>query len=310
MRGEHEMKTTTNRWLTFVIIHVVFIGIWGALIEIPEKNGFPPTLGYIVWALTMIPASVVALKMSNWKIDFSFPSMAWGFLVGFLGSAGQLVLFFTLRIVPAYIVFPIISLTPLITILLAVLFLKERTRVVGWIGISTALVSILLLSYQPSGDGSVRGYSWLLLTAVPLIAWGVQGFAMRWANEVSSAESIFFYMMLSSVSLIPVALSMTDFSQPINWGFKGPYLAAMIQVMNSIGALCLVYAFRYGKAIIVAPLTTAMSPVLTVAISLLIYLVVPPPIIITGILLAILSAFLMTLGDAKTDDVVRPIKAN
>src|SRR5690606_13268242 len=99
------MKPNKN-WLSFVIIHVLFMGVWGALIEIPEKNGFPATLGYAVWALTMIPAALVALKFSHWKLDRDKRSVFWGCLAGLLGAAGQLVLFFTLRIAPAYLVFP------------------------------------------------------------------------------------------------------------------------------------------------------------------------------------------------------------
>ena len=291
-----------NYWLVFVIVQVLFMGVWGALIEIPEKNGFPPTLGYVVWAITMIPAAIVALKFNNWKIDFSKKAMVLGLLTGLLGAAGQLILFFTLRLVPAYLVFPVISLTPVVTVLLAALLLKERTRLMGWIGIGVAMLAIFFLSYQPSGSNDQTGYTWLLLSLLPLLAWGVQGFVMRWANSVTSAESIFFYMMVSSVLLVPVALMMTDFSQPINWGFKGPWLAAMVQVLNAIGALCLVYAFRYGKAIIIAPMTTALSPVLTVILSLLIYAVIPQPLIITGMVLAVLSAFLMGREDALSDD--------
>ncbi|NIT59592.1 MAG: EamA family transporter, partial [Aliifodinibius sp.] len=48
---------------------------------------------------------------------------------------------------------------------------------------------------------------------------------MKFANETMSAESIFFYMALTGVLLSPIAIMMTDFSQDINWGFKGPYLA-------------------------------------------------------------------------------------
>lgn len=295
-------NSNKNYWLVFVIVHVLFMGIWGALIEIPEKNGFPPTLGYVVWALTMIPAALVALKFNNWKIDFSKKAMALGLLTGLLGAAGQLILFFTLRLVPAYLVFPVISLTPVVTVLLAALLLKERTRLMGWIGIGVAMLAIFFLSYQPSGSNNESGYTWLLLTMLPLLAWGVQGFVMRWANSVTSAESIFFYMMVSSVLLAPVALMMTDFSQPINWGFKGPWLAAMVQVLNAIGALCLVYAFRYGKAIIIAPMTTALSPVLTVILSLIIYAVIPQPLVITGMVLAVVSAFLMGREDALGED--------
>jgi drug/metabolite transporter (DMT)-like permease len=289
----------TNNWLTFVVIHISFMGVWGALIEIPEKNGFPPTMGYVVWALTMIPASIIALLYNGWKLDHDKRSVLLGCLAGFLGAAGQLVLFFALKKAPAYLVFPLLSLTPVVTILLAVIFLKEKTGRLGWMGIGLAFIAILLLSFQPAGENGFSGYLWIFLSAVPLLAWGTQGFVMRFANESMKAESIFFYMALTSVLLIPVALFMTDFSQPINWGFKGPYLAGIIQLLNAFGALCLVYAFRFGKAIIIAPMTTALSPVITVVISLAIYVVIPHPLIITGMLLAISSAVLMGIEETK-----------
>ena len=139
-----------------MIIHVIFMGVWGALIELPEKNGFPATLGYVVWALTMIPATILALVINKWKLDYDRNSIVYGSLAGLLGAIGQLVLFFTLKMAPAYIVFPILSLTPVVTILLAVLFLKESTGLVGWIGIAIAIVAILLLSYVPSTGISAR----------------------------------------------------------------------------------------------------------------------------------------------------------
>ncbi|MFT3947745.1 MAG: DMT family transporter [Agriterribacter sp.] len=294
------MKTKKG-WVSFVIIHVVFMGVWGALIEIPEKNGFPATLGYVVWALTMIPAAVVALIINKWKLEYNRKSIFWGCLAGFLGAIGQLVLFFTLKIAPAYLVFPLLSLTPVVTILMAVFLLKENTGRLGWLGIVVAVIAILLLSYQPQGEKNVNGYWWMLLAAIPLLAWGAQGYVMRFANETMKAESIFFYMTLSSVALIPVALLMTDFSQPVNWGFEGPGLAGLIQILNAFGALCLVYAFRYGKAIIIAPMTTALSPVLTVVISLSIYALIPHPVIISGMVLAIIAALLMGVEETKTD---------
>ena len=287
------MTKRTNSWLIYVIIHVLFIGVWGAVIEIPEKNGFPPTLGYVVWALTMVPAALAALKMKGWKLDFNKKAMLWGGLAGLLGAGGQLVLFFTLRIAPAYLVFPLLSLTPVVTILMAVLLLHEKTGRMGWVGVGLALVSIFMLSYQPAGTTQASDYTWMLLVAIPLLAWGAQGYIMRFANEIMSAESLYFYMMSTSVMLVPLALYMTDFNQPIHWGLGGPYLSIIIQSLNAFGALCLVYAFRFGKAIIIAPITTALSPVLTVALSLALYQTIPHPVIIAGIALAIISALLM-----------------
>lgn len=282
-------------WLIFAIVTTTFWGVWGALIEIPGKAGFPATLGYSVWALTMIPPALVALKIINWKLERDRRSVLLGLIIGFTGAGGQLILFEALRIGPAYLVFPIISLSPVVTILLSYGFLKERATSRGWIGIVLALLAIPLLSYQsPQNSAALSGW-WVPLALLVFLAWGFQAYVMKFANRTMAAESIFFYMMLTGLLLIPFALWMTDFSGAINWGFKGPYLAALIQILNSIGALCLVYAFRYGKAMIVSPMTNAVAPVITVIISLAIYRVIPHPVIMGGMFLAIVATFLMAI---------------
>jgi drug/metabolite transporter (DMT)-like permease len=285
-------------WLIYAIITTVFWGVWGALIEIPEKAGFPATLGYSVWALTMIPPALVALKIINWKLEHDKKSILLGCLIGFTGAGGQLILFQALRTGPAYLVFPFISLSPVITILLSYFFLKERASKRGWLGIALALIAIPLLSYQSPSSGETTDYLWIILSLLVFLAWGVQAYIMRFANQSMKAESIFFYMMLTGILLIPFAVLMTDFSQEINWGFKGPYLTAIIQILNAVGALMIVYAFRYGKAIVVSPLTNAVAPVITIIISLSIYQVIPHPVIITGMFLALVSIFLLAIDDS------------
>ncbi|WP_262510695.1 DMT family transporter [Niabella yanshanensis] len=155
-----------------------------------------------------------------------------------------------------------------------------------------ALIAILLLSYISPSDTSVKGYLWLALAILVFLLWGVQAYFMKKANQTMQAESIFFYMMLTGLSLVPVAIGMTDFSQPVNWEFNGPWLAGGIQLLNAIGALTLVYAIRYGKAIIVVPVT-AMAPVITIVISLIFYGKIPDPVVITGLCLAVIAIYLM-----------------
>ncbi len=282
-----------NSWLGYALITTIFWGVWGALIEIPEKAGFPATLGYVVWALTMIIPAMVALKIIHWKLETHNKAVIFGLIIGISGSAGQLLLFQALRSGPAYLVFPFVSLSPLVTILLSLWFLKEKASTKSWIGIIIALIAIPFLSYQPSENGQKFGFLWIFLALVVFLLWGTQAYFMKVANNHMKAESIFFYMMISGLGLIPAALFMTDFRQEINWGFKGPYLAAGIQILNSIGALFLVYAFRYGRAIIVSPLTNAGAPVITIILSLNIYGVFPHTIILIGMLLAIIAIFLL-----------------
>ena len=284
---------STRLWLAYAIITTVFWGVWGAFIEIPEKAGFPATLGYVVWSLTMIPCALVALKIIQWKPETDKRSVFLGMVVGLLGAGGQLILFEALREGPAYIVFPLISLFPVLTIIMSVIFLKEHTNKRHWIGITLALVAAVFLANPKLTGNETSGNSWLLLSVIVFIMWGLQAYVMKFSNNTMKAESIFMYMAIGALLLCPFAIWMTDFSQPINWGFKGPYLAAIIQVLNAIGALTLVYALRYGKAIIVVPLT-GLSPVITIIISLIIYSVFPGTVLLIGLIMAAVAIVLLS----------------
>jgi len=281
-----------KRWLLLAITTTVFWGVWGALIEIPEKAGFPATLGYCVWALTMVPCALVALRSAGWKLERDRRSILLGLIVGVTGAGGQVLLFQALRTGPAYLVFPIISLYPMVTVFLSTLLLKERASRRAWTGIIFAFIAIPMLAYQPSGDSAATGELWLVLAGIVFLAWGIQGFFMKFANERMRAESIFFYMALAGLLLIPVTVAMTDFSQEINWGFTGPYLTALIQILNAAGALAYVFAVRYGKAIIVVPMT-ALAPMLTIILSLILYGVVPNGVLVAGMVLASGAIYLM-----------------
>ena len=272
-------------------------GVWGAAIDAPARAGFPETLGYIVWAFTMIPPCVVALSRVRFRLDTDLRSIAIGGAAGLLGAGGQLVLFKVLRIAPAYLVFPFVALSPLVTVLLALLVSRERTTRGGWAGIALSLVAAALLAYTPPGGDAGRGALRVALTLVVFLAWGLQGFVISHGNKSMRAESIFFYMTVMGLLLIPVAWAMTDRGRPICWGFRGPWLAAMIQSLNAVGALLLVHALRHGKTIVVSPLVNAGAPVITILLSLAMHRTIPSAIQGAGMLAAILATARLALEE-------------
>lgn len=282
-------------WLLYAIVTTVFWGVWGAFTGVPTENGFPSTLVYCVWALTMILPAIVALIRINWNLQYDPRSILYGCIIGFLGAGGQMILFHAIRIGPTYLIFPIISLSPVITIILSFVFLKERTGKLGTIGIVLALIALPLFEYSTGEASDDHGLLWFILALLVLAAWGIQAYFMKLSNKTMHAESIFFYMMVTGLLLIPVALMMTDFEQEINWGADGPYLAAAIQILNAIGALCLVYAFRYGKAIVVSPMTNAGAPLITSMISMIVLSIMPHTVKIVGIGLALVAAVLLAI---------------
>lgn len=257
-------------WLLFILITVVTWGIWGAFSDLQMgRDGIPETVVYILWALSMVPCAIVALIINKGKLQTDWKSILLGCTVGLLGAGGQLVLFKALAIGPAYIIFPFISMSPVIVITLAAIFLKEKATNWQIAGIVVALAAILLLSIQTGGDeGPVSGWLWIVLAVLVLCAWGIQGFFMKFANNSMDAESIFVWMAISGLVLIPFAWFMQSEPMTAPEFFAGADVTVKslkclgIQSLNSIGALTLVYAYRYGKAVIVSPME-GLSPMVT-----------------------------------------------
>ncbi len=299
------MNAAGNTWfrrhagLMFALTTTLLWGVWGAFADVPSQHGFPETLIYVVWAITMIPPALYVLARSGWKLPTDATSVFLGTLIGLTGAGGQMVLFHALRVGPPYLIFPLIALSPIVTIAMSLLWLKERSTRLGAVAIVLAVIALPLLEYVPGHGLHSRGVAWFFYSLVILAAWGVQAFFIKLANRSMSAEGIFFYMTLMGLVLIPAALWMTDFSRPINFGLSGPYLAAATQILNSIGALALVYAFRYGKAIIVSPLTNAGAPLITAVLSLMFLAVVPNDMKVIGMSLAFVAAALLAIEPAE-----------
>ena len=119
-------------WLIYALTTTLFWGMWGAFMEVPEKNGFPGTLSYVVWALTMLIPAVVALIPEKFAIDHHRKAIIHGMVIGLTGAGGTVALFEALSIGPAYLIFPIIALSPVITVCMAAALIGERTGTLGW----------------------------------------------------------------------------------------------------------------------------------------------------------------------------------
>src|SRR5258708_40226216 len=106
--------------------------------------------------------AIFALRSINGNLQLDFRSLLYGGAVGVSGAAGQLILFCALARGPAYIIFPIVCLSPVVTILLSAVLLGERAGRLAVIGIGLSLVAIFLLSLQEPGNSPVHGYGWLV----------------------------------------------------------------------------------------------------------------------------------------------------
>ena len=280
------MTQKKHNWLLYAIITMVTWGVWGAF---SDQTTLPKTMVYVIWALSMIPCAIAALANIKFKLDVRTKPALLSLAVGLLGAGGQLVLFLALDYAPAYLVMPMISVAPIVTVLLSATVLKEKVSKLGVLGIALAFVALVCFALPDSKDGAATSRIWILFASIVFICWGVQAFVMKLANNnTPDAESVFVYMAIAAVLLIPVALLMGKGQNNVladGWGEAAKVFG--VQILNAIGAFTLVYANRYGKARVIAPLADACAPVIMCIISRLLYAAVPTVPQIIGIVAAI-----------------------
>jgi len=280
------MTQKKHNWLLYALVTMITWGVWGAF---SDQTILPKTQVYVMWALSMVPCALVALANIRFKLDVRHKPALLSMGVGLLGAGGQLVLFLALDYAPGYLVMPTIAVAPIVTVFLSTVFLKERVSKLGVLGVVLAFVALICFAIPDNTDGSVRSWIWIVFAAVVFIFWGIQAFVMKLANnETPDAESVFVYMALSAVLLIPVALLMGRNEPSLcSFGWGEPMKVFGVQLLNAIGAFTLVYANRYGKAMVIAPLADACAPVIMCIISLILYAHFPSIPQIAGMVAAI-----------------------
>ncbi|MGB3480796.1 MAG: DMT family transporter [Mycobacterium sp.] len=289
--------TSTPSWIFYATLLILFWGVWGAFSALPAtKYGYPDEMIYSIWALTMIIPAVFALR--GQRFDRRPQAALYGLLIGLTGAGGQLLLFQALTMGPAYLIFPIVSISPAITVLMAMVLLRERIAPLAALGLVAALAAIVLFSVTSAEPDESTG-PWLPLALLICLAWGVQAYFMRKTATIGVNEATTFaWMAISALLLVPVALYSLG-GLPTYFPWQAPALTAATQILNAVGALFLVMALSRGKASIVAPTTNALAPALTIVVSLIAYQTLPSPYGAAGIVLALLGSTLMVYSDEK-----------
>ena len=126
-------------------------GTWGLVSKIASAGvdayvnqllytaGLAPLMIFVAWTVHSGSAAE--------RRDGRAAGVFWAFLTGILGGVGNIAFFQALvKGGKASVVAPVTALFPMVTVLLALMFLRERLGRVQWVGLALAFVAIYLLS--------------------------------------------------------------------------------------------------------------------------------------------------------------------
>jgi transporter family protein len=244
------------RWLLFTFLTMLLWGGWGVLSK-PLSAALSPWQVQTLSALGLVPVLAV-LARSRALRSGSAPrrGFALAFASGVLGSLGNVAYYQALAAGgKAAAVTPITALYPLVTIALAMLFLREslnRTQLIG-VGLSAAALYLFNV-------GNDTGWlsPWLAVALIPIVLWGTSAVLQKVATSSASTELITIAFLLGEFPiafLAPVFRPMQLALPVATW-----VMVLALGLFFGLGNLTLIRAYAAGgPAALVTPLSSLYS---------------------------------------------------
>lgn len=135
-------------WMLFSILTVVLWGAWGLESKMIVDR-ISPWMNQVLFSLGLLPMIIWMAFSRNLRRTAGNPKRgsSYALLTGLFGATGNIALYLALaQGGKASIVLPLVGLAPLVTIVLALLILKETINRIQIAGVMLALVAIYLLS--------------------------------------------------------------------------------------------------------------------------------------------------------------------
>lgn len=137
------------RWMLLSILTVFFWGAWGLESKFVVDR-ISPFVNQVVFGAGLLPLLIWILFAKNLRRTSGDPKRGafYSLITGLLGGTGNIAFYLALaKGGKASVVVPLAGLAPLVTVILALLVLKESLNRAQIAGLLLALVSIFLLSF-------------------------------------------------------------------------------------------------------------------------------------------------------------------
>jgi bacterial/archaeal transporter family protein len=136
-------------WLVYSLLTILLWGTWSALTKVIADD-ISAYMNQVLFAIGILPVIAVVLRSPRLAVGQNRRrGMLYAFITGILGGTGNILFFEALKVGgKASVVVPTTSLSPLVTVILGYIALKEKMNTLQRLGVALALVAIYLLSLE------------------------------------------------------------------------------------------------------------------------------------------------------------------
>jgi drug/metabolite transporter (DMT)-like permease len=301
--GRGSPSRAMPRWLLHTLLTMVLWGVWGVVskpvstelsawqVQSLSTLGLLPVLG---WLTARPPLRAGSNRRRGFWLAFG---------AGVITSVGNVACYHALAVGGrAAAVMPLTSLYPVVTIVLALVFLRERLNAVQGAGIAASLGALWCFNVATDAGWLTP---WLVVALAPIGLWGLSALLQKLATRHASAELATLAFLLG---FLPVAL-FTPLFTPFRWGLPGDtwLLLLLLGLAFGLGNLTCILAYGAGgRASVVTPMASLYSLV-TLPLAVLLLGERPGPREMLGIGLALAAVVALSwegTGDSAADSEI------
>lgn len=291
-------------WLVFAILAALCWGVWGILAKFISGD-ISPYANHLMFTIGML--FTIPMVLHKCKIrEANLKGIIWGLVAGILAVIGNVAVYKSFGAGGlAAVVIPVTNLYPLVTIVIALLVLKEEMHWLNGIGILIVVPAIIMLSGQTEiFDNPTLFFEnlglkvWLLFALVALLFWGFFSAAQKVTTNYISAEWSYLSFIVSSIllSLGFMAFGLVEF----NFSQQTLWVGSLAGMLNGLGVLASFAAYRAeGKASQVTAIAGALQPVFTIILAIVFLKERLAIVEFTGIGLAIFGSLFLSVEKKK-----------
>lgn len=258
----------------------------------------PRWSAFFVLAVGTLEVGVYALATGKiaWR---SFRPHAWFYgAVGFLVAASTVLSYESMAFLDAGTASLLGKTTTLFSVLLGLIWLRERLSRRQMAGVAVALGGVFLFAFQP-GDFFRVGA--LLVLASSFFYALHAALVKRWGEGIGFLEFFFFRLVASSAFLLLMALGVEGlrggaFAWP---GPTGWLLLALTGTVDVVLSRTLYYLTLRALPMSVHAVILTLSPVVAILVALLLFATFPTPLQLLGGALILAGVLLVTFVPAR-----------
>ncbi len=260
------------KWLWYSTLCLLCFAAFLLVSKLGLQEGIPDTPMFFLFIWGSLPVALALLASQNCRLEKSLHGITYGTLIGILGGAGQLAILVALAVPGGNtsVISAFTGLYPMVTVVLAVLLLRERLITIQMAGLAFAAASIVIFARDPSVPFSLDWTTrtevpgWFVPAAVVLLAWGVVGIFQKLATNYISAKSTLIWQTVGFFLFLPFVTPAESLSTYTGRGLAYGLLAG---ALTNLGSWFLFAALKSGgKVSIVAPFC-ALYPLIVVVLA-------------------------------------------